>query len=154
MKTIKTWSLALGLLFLTSSATIAKEVKNIKIKLQAEVNVDLAQFGKYLKDGNPHVAEGLYRTEDCRYLIAIIKNSEKTHDFIGVVVSAENPFWNRGDIKFNFVIDENNNLNGLYYNCKGDSFPVNFKIAANGIESSLIEKVEMEELRFLGLALL
>ena len=53
MKTIKTWSLVLGLLFLTSSATIAKEVKkNIKIKSQAEVNVDLAQFGKYLKDGN------------------------------------------------------------------------------------------------------
>ncbi|MDB4061582.1 hypothetical protein N8371_07145 [Vicingaceae bacterium] len=54
------------------------------------LNFDLSNFCNYLENINPKKADGVYRSPDGRHVIALIKNNEKGHDFIGVVCSADN----------------------------------------------------------------
>tara|TARA_B110000046_G_scaffold34410_1_gene37252 strand:- start:21770 stop:21991 length:222 start_codon:yes stop_codon:yes gene_type:complete len=68
----------------------------------------------YLENGNLKQAEGVYRSPDARYVIALIKNNEKGHDFIGIASEADNSYWKKGEVKFNFVLESNNQLNGYY----------------------------------------
>lgn len=152
MKKLQLSLLAVLSLLLLSFSANAKKVKPINENAKKEIVLDVAQFGKYLNDGHPHAAEGVYTTEDGRYVIAIIKDEEKSHDFIGVVISADNQYWSDGEVKFNFVLNGSGSLEGLYYNSNGESFPMEFQISENGIESDMLKKVDVEVLRNEGLA--
>lgn len=145
MKTMKSIAMLLGCMLLFSQIASAGGTKDLSPVKDHQVQLDVSQFGKYLHDGSPDSLEGLYKSPDGRYLIALIKNSEKNHDFIGVVVSAENPYWKEGEVKFNFVRNDSNKLKGYYYNSKGEAFPVTFKIGSSTIKSKLLKKVKLKD---------
>jgi hypothetical protein len=153
MKNIKTALITLCIILVSIASVSGKSVKPIKSNSNKEIELNLSQFGKYLEDGNAQSIEGVYKTEDNRYLIAVIKNKEKTHDYIGVVVSADNEFWKKGEVKFNFVIGENGELSGLYYDSVGEEHEMMFNLGENGIVSEMLEKMQIEELRSNDLAL-
>ncbi len=111
------------------------------------LNFDLFNFCKYLENGNPKKAEGVYRSPDGRYVIALIKNNEVGHDFIGVVCAAENPYWTRGEVKFNFVLGNNNELNGYYYNSLGEYVPVSFTIDGDSLKTNRLIKVDVQKIK-------
>ncbi|MFT6166175.1 MAG: hypothetical protein ACJAV5_001355 [Vicingaceae bacterium] len=111
------------------------------------LNFNLFNFCNYLENGNPKKAEGVYQSPDGRYVIALIKNDEKGHDFIGVVCAADNPFWKRGEVKFNFVLDSNNELNGYYYNSSGEYVPVSFTIDGDSLKTNKLIKVDAEKIK-------
>lgn len=146
MKTIKPIAMLLSCMILFSSMTFASGVKTLHPVKEHQVNLDVNQFGKYLHDGNPDSLEGLYKSPDGKYLIALIKDQENGHDFIGVVVSAENPYWKEGEVKFNFVRDDSQKLKGYYYNSRGKAYPVTFKIGSSTIKTRLLKKVNLKDI--------
>jgi len=146
MKTMKPIAMLLSCLFLFSSISSASGVKTIDTVKEHQVNLDVNQFGKYLHDGNPDSLEGLYKSPDGRYLIALIKNTEDGHDFIGVVVDADNPYWKEGEVKFNFVRNDSKKLKGYYYDSRGNAHPVSFKIGSSTIKSRLLKKVNLKDI--------
>ncbi len=154
MKMLKVSLIAFGIMFSVQSFASEKNLKPINKNQTEEVTIDLSQFGKYLLEDYSKTAEGVYRTEDNRYTIAIIKNEEKSHDYIGVVISSDNKYMKSGEIRFNFVLNSDNELVGYYYDSKGDEHSVSFKLGENGLISSLFEKVSIEELRNSGIALI
>lgn len=154
MKMLKTSLIALGMIFSMQSFASEKNLKPINKNQTEQVTIDLAQFGKYLMEDYSKTAEGVYRTEDKRYTIAIIKNEENSHDYIGVIISSDNAYWNSGEIRFNFVLESDNKLVGYYYDSKGDEHRVSFQVGEDGVVSNLFEKVSVEELRNSGIALL
>lgn len=154
MRKLKMTFIALGVMLSMQSFASEKTLKPIETDNQKEVVIDLAQFGKYLNQENAKNTEGVYTTEDGRYVIAIVKNNEKSHDYIGIVISADNEFWNQGEVKFNFVLNENNVLEGFYYDSKGENHPIELKVNEKGLVCDFLRKVSIEELRNGGLALL
>jgi len=77
-------------------------------------------------------------------VIAIIKNNEKGHDYIGVVCAADNPYWKSGEVKFNFVLRNDNKLKGYYYNSSGNYVPVSFSINGDSLQTNRLRKVNLE----------
>jgi hypothetical protein len=145
MKTMKLVAMLMSGLILYSSQLSAGEGKTTEPLEKESIELNLSQFGKYLYDGNPDSLEGVYTTADKRYKIALIKNKAKTHDFIGVVVSADNPYWKNGEVKFNFVVNEENQLEGYYYDSMGRAYPVAFELGRSTIDSPLFQKLKTEE---------
>jgi hypothetical protein len=132
---------------LFSSVASAAGNKRLKtIKNEKKVNLDVNQFGKYLHDGEPDSLEGIYKSRDGRYLIALVKNDENGHDFLGVVVSADNPYWEEGQVKFNFVRNSDNQLKGYIYNSQGVGFPISFDIGKSTIKCRLLKKVKLKDI--------
>lgn len=154
MKKLKISLITLGILFSMQSFAGDKNLKPIETESKKEIAIDLSQFGKYLNQENSKTAEGVYTSKDGRYVIAIVKNNEKTHDYIGVVISADNPFWNAGEVKFNFVLNQDNELTGFYYDSKGESHKISFQVNEDGLVCEFLTKVSIEELRKGGIALL
>lgn len=154
MKKIKLLALLMGALILNSGFVSAKGSKNAIPMKKNEIELDYSQFGKYLHDGNPDSIEGVYRSADKRYVIALIKNETNSHDFIGVVVSADNPYWKEGEVKFNFKRKDSQVLEGYYYDSKGIAYPITFKIGKSTIDTELIEKVDLVEIEAGSYALL
>lgn len=146
MKTLKPIAVFLSCILLFSSLASAGGMKNLSPAKDKKVELDVNQFGKYLHDGNPDSLEGIYQSPDGRYLIALIKNEANEHDFIGVVISADNPYWNTGEIKFNFVRNNSNKLQGYYYNSKGQAFPVSFKIGLSTLKTGLLKKMKLKDI--------
>ena len=146
MKRLKSIAVLLSCLMLFSSVASAAGEKNLKtVKNEQKVILDVNQFGKYLHDGEPDSLEGIYKSRDGRYLIALVKNDEKGHDFIGVVVSADNPYWEEGQVKFNFVRNDANVLEGYIYNSQGVAFPISFNIGKSTIKSNHLKKVKLKD---------
>lgn len=154
MKKIKLLALLMGALILNSGFVSAKGSKNSIPMKKNEIELDYSQFSKYLHDGNPDSIEGVYRSADKRYVIALIKNETNSHDFIGVVVSADNPYWKEGEVKFNFKRKDSQVLEGYYYDSKGIAYPITFKIGKSTIDTELIEKVDLVEIEAGSYALL
>jgi len=146
MRTFKSTALLLSFLMLFSSVASASGSKNLKtLKKEQHVTLDVNQFGKYLHDGEPDSLEGIYKSRDGRYLIALIKNDEKGHDFLGVVVSADNPYWKEGQVKFNFVRNNDSALEGYIYNSQGIAFPISFEIGNSTIKSRHLKKLKLKD---------
>tara|TARA_B100001109_G_C18864147_1_gene475898 strand:- start:1950 stop:2417 length:468 start_codon:yes stop_codon:yes gene_type:complete len=126
--------------------------KSLKSISKQAIELNLPQFSKYLQIGDAQELEGVYATVDRRYVIAIIKNKKKSHDYIGVVISADNKYWEKGEVKFNFVKKENK-LQGFYYNQAGKAIPIQFSINEYGaLETKLLEKLTLEEFKMSQLA--
>jgi len=147
MKTFKPIALLLSCMMLFSAMASASGSKKLKtVSKEQNVTLDVNQFGKYLHDGDPDSLEGIYKSRDGRYMIALIKNDKKGHDFIGVVVSADNPYWKEGQLKFNFVRNSDNKLKGYIYNSQGNAFPISFKIGQSTIKSRHLKKVKLKDI--------
>lgn len=116
------------------------------------LNFDVLNFCNYLENGNPKLAEGVYQSPDGRYIIALIKNDEKGHDYIGVVCAADNPYWEKGEVKFNFVLTSNNELSGYYYNSSGEYVPVSFTIDGDSLKTNKLIKVDVEKIKATAIA--
>lgn len=84
----------------------------------------------------------------------MIKNETNSHDFIGVVVSADNPYWKEVEVKFNFKRKDSQVLEGYYYDSKGIAYPITFKIGKSTIDTELLEKVDLVEIEAGSYALL
>ena len=112
-----------------------------------QLEFDVYNFCNYLENGNPKQAEGVYKSPDGRYVIALIKNDEKGHDYIGVVWAADNPYWRRGEVKFNFVITAENNLEHYYYNSKGEYVPVSFTVSGDTLVTNSLVKVDVQKIK-------
>ncbi|MEQ8908843.1 MAG: hypothetical protein RIC95_06605 [Vicingaceae bacterium] len=153
---MKRISLILSLIILIASSTSAQALGRHKISKpidKQEVEINLAAFGKYLEIGSASEVEGVYTTQDRRYIIALVRNKEKTHDYIGVVISADNPYWKNGEVKFNFVEEANGKLKGYYYDSLGTSYPMAFEIDTHGsIKSDYLQKLSVEEVQLGNLA--
>lgn len=141
--------LTIGVGLVNSNAKSLKRMENRQVDMS---KFNLAQFGKYLQDGHPHAVEGVYMTKDGRYSLAIVRNQDSTHDFIAIVLEADNKFWNSGDVKFNFIQNDSTELEGLYYNSAGEASPIDFEISENGLISDYLIKVDPLLLRIQGLA--
>ncbi len=113
MKTsIKTLVLfSASLLF--SSFTYASPLKTLGTIEKQNIEFNFSQFYTYLENGNAHQFEGVYSSLDERYKVAIVKNDAEHHDYIGIVISADNEYWKEGDVKFNFVLKDET-LTGYY----------------------------------------
>lgn len=153
---MKRISLILSLTILMVASTSAQAIGRQKITKpihKYNVELNLAAFAKYLKIGDASKVEGVYASKDRRYIIAMVRNTVKTHDYIGVVISAENPFWENGEVKFNFVKESNGKMKGYYYDSLGTAYPMAFSIDKNGnIESDLLQKLSVEEVQLGNLA--
>lgn len=133
------------LLSVITLSTMAAKPKKLKVSEKTAIEFKEASFKKYLKNSTPHYLEGIYTTKDSRYRIAIVKNNTTTHDFIGIVLNADNPFWEEGQVKFNFVLNDTNKLEGFYYDASRNKHSVEFELKNKTIVSNLIGKIEPVE---------
>jgi hypothetical protein len=139
-------SLLLGAFFAPNYAMAnpAKTVLPIENKV---IDFNLDQFKKYLELGTPHQLEGVYSSPDKRYVVAIVKNNDTRHDFIGVVIKAGNAYWKEGEVKFNFVLDESSDkLVGYYYNSEGTPHEVSFCVGGDTLQTDCLKKVELSKI--------
>lgn len=151
----KLMKMALLVMMTLSVGVMHSNAKTLKKVSKRQIDMskfNLAQFGKYLQDGHPHAIEGVYMTNDGRYSLAIVKNQDSTHDFIAIVLNADNKFWNPGEIKFNFIQNDSTELEGLYYNSKGEATPIEFEINKDGLVSEMLNRVDPASIRLQGLA--
>lgn len=142
------------LLLGTTTSFATNNNKKIKTVKEHQIEFNLLNFCNYLENGNPQNVEGVYTSPDHRYTIALVKNENKCNDFIGVVLAADNPYWKKGEVKFNFVKDENGRLNGYYYNSTGDEFPVEFQISGDSLKTNQLQKMNLDEVKAGMIALL
>ncbi|MFB1021962.1 MAG: hypothetical protein QMC40_04295, partial [Vicingaceae bacterium] len=70
-------------------------IKKLEPVIRHQLLLVVLSFCNYLQTGRPKKVEGLYQSPDGRYVIALIKNNERVHDYIGVVRTADNPYWKR-----------------------------------------------------------
>jgi hypothetical protein len=142
-----------GLFSLPVLAENSQNAKNVKPIEKQKVNFNLPAFNQYLKIGNAQQLEGIYSTKDRRYFIALVKNSEKTHDFIGIVLAADNSYWDRGEVKFNFSEGKDGKLEGFYYDQKGHANPVIFEAGQQvKVGSQVLEKLTEKQLQIYQLS--
>lgn len=145
MKNLKLVAVLLSLLIVQSAFSYPKKSRILDSTHSKDINLNYSQFVKYLDNGNPDSLEGIYATEDKRYVIAVIKNETKFHEFIGVVISSENSKWNNGEIKFNFVRNNDGSLEGYYYNSDKAS-PVKLSTGSSRIGINLLKKIALQDL--------
>ena len=50
-------------------------------------------------------------------------------------------------MKFNFVITAENNLEGYYYNSKGEYVPVSFTISGDTLVTNSLVKVDVQKIK-------
>ncbi len=131
--------LSISILF--SSYCNANPSKTLEPLSKHNIEFSFSQFCSYLDNGNAHPLEGVYSSPDDRYKIAIVKNDTKHHDYIGIVISADNKFWKVGDVKFNFVMKEGA-LEGYYYTSSGKELPIQFKIQSDTLETNYLKKIK------------
>lgn len=145
MKKIKLTIVALiaSMMSVGAQAANHKDLKAIKLHNQ-EFNV--AGFSKYLVQGNALEFEGVYRTKDGRYSIAIVKNDVAEHDFIGVMIDSKNEQLKSGDVRFNFVRSSENALEGFYYDNYGNSVPVEFGMDEIKLGDMKLKKISSDSL--------
>ena len=146
MKNLKIVTVLLSLLIFHSAFSNPGKSKILDSNHKKDIRLNYTQFVKYLDNGNPDSLEGIYKTDDNRYVIAIIKNETKFHDFIGVVISSDNSKWNVGEIKFNFTRNSQGNLEGYYYNESDKAYPVNLPAANSRIGNNLLKKIVLKDL--------
>lgn len=130
--------MCIGIFF--SSFSYAGSLKTLEPIAKQNIEFSFSQFSNYIKNGSPDLLEGIYVSPDNRYKVAIVKNDTKNHDYIGIVISADNEYWEVGDIKFNFVMKDDV-LIGYYYNAAGQEIPVEFKIVKDNIETNCLKKI-------------
>jgi hypothetical protein len=123
---------------------MSTQSKKLEPVIRHQLQLDVLSFCNYLQTGRPKKVEGLYQSPDGRYVIALIKNNKKGHDYIGVVCTADNPYWKRGEVKFNFVLRNDNKLEGYYYNSSGNYVPVSFSINGDSLLTNRLIKVNLE----------
>lgn len=152
MKTLVKTALLFSSILIFSISTFANTPKKLKPIHKSSVELNLTQFCNYLENGNPHNVEGVYTSPDKRYVIALVKNDKTEHDFIGVVLAADNQYWKEGEVKFNFVLSDSNELKGFYYNSKGNYIPVDFTISSDTLKTNSLHKLDIEEVRTSSLA--
>jgi len=153
MKTSVKTVLIMSICILFSSFSYGNTPKILKPIEKQKIEFNLLQFCNYLENGNPAQLEGVYASPDKRYLVAIVKNDEKNHDFIGIVIKADNPYWEPGEVRFNFVM-KNETLMGYYYNASGDEFPLEFKIDADTLKTNSLNKMDLNQVKSNMIALL
>lgn len=137
-----------GLFTVPVLAGNSQDMKNVQPIDKQKVNFNLPAFNQYLKIGDAQQLEGIYSTKDRRYFIALVKNSEKTHDFIGIVLAADNAYWGRGEVKFNFSEGKEGNLEGFYYDQKGHANPLIFEVGKEvKLGNQVLEKLTEKELQ-------
>ena len=131
---------------LTFNSLTAHTVKKLKTINTSPIEFNITNFCNYLENGNANKVEGVYESSDGKYVFALIKNDARNHDFIGIVVSAENNRWKEGEIKFNFVLNKDT-LNGFYYDDKGNPIPVQFAIGNDSLKTSILSKLSVIDIK-------
>jgi len=154
MKTSILTTLFLSTLLTINSGIKAEEPKMATPISPMAVELNLGGFCDYLTNGNPRQIEGIYSTKDGRYIIGIIKNETKTHDYIGVVINADNPYWKIGEVKFNLCESAEGSIEGYYYDSNKKSHLISFNLENGILKSPLMEKVDLEQFRTGLIALL
>jgi acetoacetate decarboxylase len=154
MKKLKVLTAVAATLFFSITAFADNSNKRLAPIEKQAIEFDLSGFGNYLNNGSAQTIEGVYTTEDRRYVIAVVKNQEKSHDYIGVVISADNQYWDKGEVKFNFVKQDDGSLKGFYYDQAGKAYPVTFDTNENGLQSDMMHKLSVAEVKMGNLAIM
>lgn len=144
MKTLSKSIVFFSICLLFFSFTYAGNSKQLKPIQKHKVEFNLLQFCNYLENGSPNRVEGVYSSPDQRYQVAIVKNDVKGHDYIGIVLSADNPYWQAGEVKFNFV-EKDSSLIGYYYNSSGEKFPIELKIDSDTLKTNHLNKMKIKQ---------
>lgn len=133
--------------FFTPNHAMANPAKTVLPIEKTVIDFNLDQFKKYLELGTPHQLEGVYSSPDKRYVVAIVKNNDSRHDFIGVVIKGGNAYWREGEVKFNFVLDESSDkLIGYYYNSEGTPHEISFCVGGDSLQTDCLKKVELSKI--------
>lgn len=140
MKTSLKTSILLCIGLMITSLSYASPPKTLEVIEKQNIEFDFLRFCNYLENGAPHRLEGVYTSPDQRYKVAIVKNDAKHHDYIGIVISADNQYWKAGDVKFNFVLKDSL-LQGYFYNHVGREIPIQFNIVADSIDTDCLKRV-------------
>lgn len=129
------------------SAKAGNKSKNVKPTASKNISLNFQHFENYLRNGQPDEVEGFYATVDKRYIVAIIKNDAKEHDFIGVMVKAANSKYTVGELRFNFVQENDSILSGFFYDQNGNAQAMQLKIkTSKSNETCLLTKVAYSEI--------
>lgn len=147
MKTSIFTGLLCTLMFVFTSTTYGTKRKSLQPIDKSSIELNLSQFCNYLENGAPTALEGVYASPDGRYVIALVKNNAQQHDYIGIVCAADNAFWSKGDVKFNFVLSDSTELKGFYYNSRGAHVPVHFTVNKDSLEFDQLIKVDLETIK-------
>lgn len=146
MKTkILTCLLLVGAL-ITTSTVQAHTNKKLKIIDKTVLQFNVSNFCNYLEKGNSNGVEGVYKSPNGKYIFALVKNDERSHDFIGVVLSAEDNRWQEGEIKFNFMLHQDT-LVGYYYDDKDNPIPVEFALESDTLKTNVLTKVDLNKIK-------
>ncbi|MEX2380211.1 MAG: hypothetical protein WD530_05675 [Vicingaceae bacterium] len=137
-------SAAICFSFSTKAGNSGKIVKPIASK---SISLNFQHFDNYLRNGRPLEVEGFYATSDKRYVMAIVKNEAKEHDFIGVMVKAANSKYTTGELRFNFVQENDSILSGFFYDQNGNAQAMQLKIkTSKPNETCLFSKIAYSEI--------
>ena len=131
---------------LTFNSLTAHTAKKLKTINTSPIEFSLTNFCNYLENGNTSGVEGVYKSSDGKYVFALVRNDARNHDFIGIVLATENNRWKEGEIKFNFVLQKDT-LNGFYYDDKGNPIPVKFEIGNDTLQTNVLKKVDLEQIK-------
>lgn len=63
------------------------------------ISVDSAVLSQKLKTQTGKSIEGIYRSYDSTYNVAIIKNKNAFRDYVGVILSSRTKLWKKGEVK-------------------------------------------------------
>lgn len=147
MKARKLVMLMSAVICFSFTATAKKTVKKLPQLMEKQVEVNFERFNHYLKTAKPLEVEGFYTSINQEYVVAIVKNDAKEHDFIGIMVKSPNGRYAKGELRFNFVQESDSVLTGYYYDDFGNAQSVKLQIKTSNPEKDcLLSKVAYSEL--------
>lgn len=147
MKTRKLVLLLSAAICFSFSTKAENSTKNVQPISSKNLSLNFQHFENYLRNGRPTEVEGFYATADKRYVVAIIKNDAKEHDYIGLMVKSENSKYSEGELRFNFIQETDSTLSGYYYDKNGNAQSVELKIkTSKPNETCLLTKIAYSEI--------
>lgn len=147
MKTRKLVLMLSAAICFSFSTKAGNRSKNVKPIASKNISLNFQHFENYLRNGRPTEVEGFYATADKKYVIAIIKNETREHDYIGVMVKSSNSTYSLGELRFNFVQENDSTLSGFFYDKNGNAQATQLKIkTSNPSEDCLFSKIAYSEI--------
>lgn len=90
------------------SASVSKRLKNTEIITLSDKEIAKLKI-------KTHGIEGLYRTIDSAYTIAIVNRKDSYRDYVGVILHSQTEQWKPGQVKMELIAVDSSRYKAIYY---------------------------------------
>lgn len=105
-----------GYSFDESDETAFQEfLKSSRFLKRERVNLDLEALEQSLVTVSANEIEGIYKSSDGSYKVALVKNQNNFRDYYGIILDSKTKLWQPGQVKFELKQTGDNRFKGYFY---------------------------------------